>query len=173
MQDEYEWFPLDGFPDYMINQRGDVQSKLTQKIMRQSSTQFGDPKISLFDANKARRTMSVRLLVAKTFLEPHENPLFDYVISKDMNAKNVHVSNLAWRPWWFVQAYAQQFRCVEHLDRHRLIPVAEYAPDLTLVANHPNIITAAMAGGVLMTAVWESTISGSAVFPDGHNYTVI
>jgi hypothetical protein len=83
------WLSIENFPNYEVNNHGQVRNKLTRKILKPCNTGNGYLRVDLND-----RHVSIHRVVAKTF--------FDYDIMDlqvnhlDGNKKNNFIGNLEW-----------------------------------------------------------------------------
>lgn len=156
---ETRWFLIPDFPDYEIDDLGQIYNRRTRTLMRTSVTNHGHEKITLRAPDGSRHTRSVALLVAELFV-PRPTELCDTVIVLDGDLRNVVASNLAWRPRWFSWKYARQLRTPQPLHYQNLT-VANVRENV----EYENIIHAGMAEGLLFEDVWRSTYTGARVFP--------
>lgn len=109
-----EWRTLTEFPGYSVSDCGRVRNDQTGRYLVLQVNQTGVPNVGLSKRNDAEEPIqhkrSVALLVASTFLTPHEHEQFDTPINLDGNRQNNNVRNLMWRPRWFAVRYFEQFR---------------------------------------------------------------
>lgn len=110
-----DWREITEFPGYSVSDCGRVRNNLTGRILVLQVNQTGVPNVGLvkrpyLDSPTIQCKRSVALLVAQTFVSPHEHEQFDTPINLDGNRTNNHVNNLAWRPRWFAARYFDQFR---------------------------------------------------------------
>ena len=165
-----EWTTIPGYPNYMINENGDVFNKRFDKVMARSKTLQGDYKVTLVNEGY-RITRSVRVLVAENFVsKPEMNDfedrvLFDTVIILDNDKHNVCSDNLAWRPSWFAQKYSRQFSN-EYPEPYYFKPVLNVNTQIV----YSSILHAGVSEGLLFEDVWRSTVSRDMIFPTGHVY---
>lgn len=106
MNDE-EWTIFNDFPKYEVSNAGVIINRYTEKEVRHSLTQAGQVKVGLVDTSGKQRTVLVKNLVARGFVEGRDE-IFNTVISLDGDQTNVHYTNLVWRPRWFALQWARQ-----------------------------------------------------------------
>lgn len=102
------WQELDEFPDYAVNDLGDIHNIKTGMPRKTSINQHGIVKISLYKNRKELHTRSVAVLVADAFVEG-KTDVFDTPIHIDGDRLNCRADNLMWRPRWFAVQYHRQF----------------------------------------------------------------
>lgn len=84
---------IPGFPNYSVDEHGNVRSDRRGIIRSLTENQFGYLQVTLHDSGE-RTTFRVHRLVALTFIpNPDNKPQVNH---KDGNKKNNHVSNLEW-----------------------------------------------------------------------------
>lgn len=121
-----EWVVLEEFPDYAINQFGQVCNLKTNRVLKPNVNQQGILKVGIRKEGQ-QYWRSVAILVAHNFLPeiPHGFlNRYPTVIHLDGNRGNVIADNLAWRTRSFARAYHKQFeeRCYGRIFepvRHR------------------------------------------------------
>lgn len=165
-QVESDWRTIQEFPNYEVDQFGQIYNSRTHSVMRTSSTNHGHTKVTLTAHDGTRHTRSVAVIVAVAFVDP-PNPLCDNVVVLDGNLENVAAINLAWRPRWFAWKYARQLR-LEQPIHFRNLRVA----NMTMNVEYPCIVDAGMFEGLLFADIWRSTYMGSAVYPHGHRFEI-
>lgn len=164
------WRKIEDFYDYEISDAGAIFSKKSMSRLSFSENSSGQLKVNLM-RNGVVYTRSVRVLVAEAFLHrpTHIDPLDGAwgVINKDGNPWNNEASNLAWRPKWFCWKYFRQFRLspVRYEDYNRRV-INE-----TTGQKYENVLAAGIDEGVLWDSIYDSCISGKAVYPTGHTYS--
>lgn len=102
------WSEIDDFPGYEVSDHGRVRNVDTGTIITPTRKPTGMMMVGLM-RNRVQCKKSLALLVARAFLEPYKNPVFDTPINLDGDRGNNHYSNLMWRPLWFARKYARQF----------------------------------------------------------------
>ena len=102
------WHELDEFPDYAVNDLGEIHNIKSGMPRRTSVNQNDIVKISLYKHGKELHTRSVALLVAEAFV-PGKTDLFNTPIHLDGDRENCRADNLMWRPRWFAVKYHRQF----------------------------------------------------------------
>ena len=86
------WKPLRNFPSYNGSSEGRIMNVKTQRILRFTKDENGNPKACLRKNNR-QYTVKVKRVIAETFLGEH--PGMD-VRNKDGDLSNVRVDNLEW-----------------------------------------------------------------------------
>ena len=157
------WARLLDFPGYEVSDHGTVYSDKTQRALTLTRNAGGIVKVNLFHDGRLA-TRAVRVLVADAFL-PAPGPEDADVINIDGDQLNNHYLNLAWRPHWFAWKYTRQFR--EPIPPEYL--KAEIYNSLT-DTTYENTVEAGIADGVLWEYVFNSALSGRAVYPTGAVY---
>lgn len=103
-----KWEDVEGFPDHLVSNHGQVYNMKTQNILAISINQAGVPHVGMVREGKQYKR-SVALLVATVFLEqPAQH--YNTPMHLDGVRTNCHVSNLVWRPRWFAIKYHDQFK---------------------------------------------------------------
>lgn len=102
-----DWRTLEEFPDYSVNQFGEIANAKTGMPRKTSINQQGIVKISLY-IGRELITRSVAVLVADAFCEG-KTDLFNTPIHLDGDRENCRADNLMWRPRWFAVQYHRQF----------------------------------------------------------------
>lgn len=172
------WTEIEGFPNYLISDNGEVYNKRTDSLMARSKTLQGDLKVTMVNGG-IRITKSVRVLVAEAYVEkPHSleselnrddyESLFNTVIVLDNNKNNVSSYNLAWRPAWFAQKYSRQFQVYypNYFYSKRVV-------NATTGELYTSVIQTATKEGLLFEDVIRSTNSGVKIFPTGCVYVFV
>jgi hypothetical protein len=106
-----KWQELDEFPDYAVNEHGEVYNIKTDMPRRTSINQQGIVKISLYKGRELI-TRSVAVLVAEAFCEGRTD-VWNTPIHLDGDRENCRADNLMWRPRWFAVQYHRQFNSEE------------------------------------------------------------
>lgn len=101
------WHTLEEFPDYAINDLGEVHNIKTGMPRKTSINQQGIVKVSLYQGRELI-TRSVAVMVAEAFCEGRTE-FFNTPIHLDGDRENCRADNLMWRPRWFAVQYHRQF----------------------------------------------------------------
>lgn len=112
------WHELEEFPDYAINDLGEVHNIKSGMPRKNSINQQGIVKISLYQGRELI-TRSVAVMVAEAFV-PGQTDFFNTPIHLDGDRENCRAENLMWRPRWFAVQYHRQFNNEEFykMDLH-------------------------------------------------------
>lgn len=104
------WTSLEpvGFPDYIINEYGHVQSFINRRAIKPSLNQHGFPYVQLRDGEGDRKARGIASLVASIFLDEPRNPSDNTLIRKDGIKTNTHYENLAWRSRSYAITYHKE-----------------------------------------------------------------
>lgn len=102
------WKELDEFPDYAVNDLGEIFNIKSGMPRKTSINQFGIVKISLYKNRRELHTRSVAVMVAEAFV-PGQTEHFNTPIHLDGDRLNCRAENLMWRPRWFAVQYHRQF----------------------------------------------------------------
>lgn len=158
-----EWLPIEGFPDYNINNYGSVMNARSGRILTRSPVQYGMLTASLMlDGVQYRR--SIATLVAQHFLPVPEREDFNTPIHLDGDRANCRVDNLMWRPRWFAINF--------HLER-RSDPFAGWERDIRLLETGEVFETLrepAEKYGLLEREIHRSLTNGMLVYPQGFRF---
>ena len=160
--------PIAGFSDYGID-RGGYVVNLVRGTQISPSVGSKNLKVSLVDTNGVRRTVSLRRLVAETYIPNYHPNFWTDVIHLDGNPMNVEYWNLAWRPRWFAMSHARQFS-EKYPNYVYIAPVIAYPrdPDDDLDEIYfPSIDYAVKKEGLLYKDIINSMRGGPAVYPLG------
>jgi len=159
------WKTIEEFPQYMVNNYGDVMHITRERLIQQSKTQSGAVKVGLY-LHGTQQTRSVKVLVAAAFVAGR-NELFNTPIHLDNDPENNTADNLVWRPRWFAWKYAQQFHPVSQI--HFKGPILEVESDRV----YDSVYDVGVVNGYLFADVWRSTRSGEHVFPHTKTFKVV
>lgn len=102
------WTQVEGFPEWLVSNNGDVLHNWTMRIMTARSNQQGIKMVNL-QKEKKIFTRSVALLVAKAYLKPPRNDNYNSVIHLNGDREDCRFENLMWRPRWYAVKYHQMF----------------------------------------------------------------
>lgn len=159
--EEVLWTTLEEFPDYGIYNTGVVINvKKGREISQSESKVDGELRVNLRDASGIYRTMSVKKLVATTFV-PGRTEIFNTPIQLDWDIKNNNAYNLAWRPRWFAHLYRMQRTWYDFDDD--LGSVVEYPSGILYLS----VMEASQANGILIRDIIRSVSTDQTVFPTG------
>lgn len=101
------WHELEEFPDYAVNNFGEIHNIKTGMPRKTSTNQNGIVKISLYQGRELI-TRSVAVMVAEAFCDG-QSEFFNTPIHLDGDRDNCRADNLMWRPRWFAVQYHRQF----------------------------------------------------------------
>lgn len=103
-----DWREIDGFPDYSVNEYGEILNNRRNIILRPRVNKQGFLMVGLC-REKKQFTKSVAYIVGETFLPPKRNHLQNSIIHLNGDREDCRASNLMWRPRWFSIRYHQMF----------------------------------------------------------------
>ena len=84
---------IEEFPDYSVNEEGEVFSHIYNRILKLAKKKHGYLQVGLFKDGK-RKWCRVHQLVAKAFIpNPDNKPTIDHI---DRDRTNNHINNLRW-----------------------------------------------------------------------------
>lgn len=119
------WMKIGEFPNYLVNQYGDVINNQLKKTLGSTKNQRGIRYVSLYKENK----LYVRAL-AKIVLQafnPSTDRDFTTPIHLNGDRNDCNLENLMWRPRWFARSYHKQF------DQNPIgritVPILEFLTD--------------------------------------------
>lgn len=160
-----EWVPMKDFPNYAINDSGEVINSVTGMIRTVSHNQQGIALVNLSRAGK-QYVRSLAVLVAEHFLYSEERPPhFDTPIHLDGDRDNCRIDNLSWRPRWFARAYHQQF---DPIARARSFGFKRPVEIMDTGEVFPTSWEAAVKYGLLDHEIYLAVSNRTVVFP--HNF---
>lgn len=135
------WKRIKQYPNYMVNERGDVFSLNCNKILTPSASR-GYFHVVLM-RNGVRHNFSVHRLVAAAFVDnPDGLPCVNH---KDENKLNNNASNLEWCSYRYNNTYRQRhLKAGEKLRK----AVSQFDGDGNLVGSYESTRAAAKATGV-------------------------
>jgi len=154
---EERWVLIQGFPNYILSNYGEVVSEKSRRLIKASRTKQGALKVGLV-LDGDQYTMSLKVLVATHFVEG-ETQIFNTPIQLDNNQENVRADNLVWRPRWFAWKYKRQFE-----DIHRWLYQTKYI-DLETGAEYATMFDIATVNGLLCRDVEKGIITHQPIFP--------
>lgn len=103
-----DWREIEEFPDYAVNQYGEIANMRSGLPRKPSINQHGILKISLYKNRRELFTRSVAVIVADAFVEG-KSEHWNTPIHLDGNHQNCRADNLMWRPRWFAVKFHKQF----------------------------------------------------------------
>jgi hypothetical protein len=88
------WKPITGYPNYAINDCGEVKSLRFDRILKSANSDNGYLYVNLIE-DKSKKTTAVHKLVIEHFgpLQPDPNYIVDHI---DNNKTNNQIQNLQW-----------------------------------------------------------------------------
>jgi len=94
---ENDWKNIEGFEDYYINNKGDIWSKLSNKLLKSYVNESGYLVATLYKrTTKKNHKKRVHILVAEGFVNNPNPELYNIVNHKDGNRENTLYTNLEW-----------------------------------------------------------------------------
>lgn len=166
---EPSWSIIEEFPNYLVNDRGEIFNRTLDRYMRIYPNTFGHMRITLTDEETGERyDRGVAKLVAEAFVEP-PNHLCDRVMILDGRKDNLVAENLVWRPRWFVQKYVRQFVLLDSQPLHyRNLRIKNCETG----KRYKSVIECAITEGLLFDDIWRSTWSHAEIFPHADTFEV-
>lgn len=159
------WTTIDEFPQYKVNDYGNIINVDTNKNIRQSLTKTGLVKVGLVRSG-VQYTRSVANIVAEAFVEG-KNDIFDTPIHLDGDKTNNAAYNLMWRPRWFAWKYTRQLSVESvHHERGPII-------DVDTGKVYQTFLEAAMTHGLLIEDIWKCLIHKKRVFPTDQMFKIV
>lgn len=159
------WKPIPEFPEYSVNDRGQVLRNDTGRILTLSRNQQGIVHVGLTQHGRQYKR-GVALLVADAFL-PSAIPAFDTPIHLDGDLTNNAAYNLMWRPRWFAIKYQRQFRTRDKMSIDKTII------DKRTQVHYKNSWDAATTCGLLDKEILLSIINRTYVWPTYQEFRVM
>jgi hypothetical protein len=156
---------IDDFPNYVINDRGEIFNATTGRVMVLSPTQNGDLTVGL-TRDKHQYRYSVKCLVARAFVEG-ESELFNTPVLLDGNKENLSASNIVWRPRWFAWKYTRQFTVYQNW--YSFGPVY----DRVTKTQYKSYFEASIANGILCSDIMSSIYNGKLTFPTWQKFCYV
>lgn len=160
------WYELDEFPDYAVNDLGEVYNMKTGLCRKTSINQYGIVKISLYKNGKELNTRAVAVLVAEAFVEG-KTDFFNTPVHLDGDRMNCRAENLMWRPRWFVVQYHRQF---QDPDFHHMDVRLEH---LQTGKEYESVKDACMDLGLIYKDVYRSYIHNERVPLTGDEFRLV
>lgn len=147
---EGEWRTVYNYPNFIINEKGDIINTKTKRMLAQSERN-GYMRAYLQNEDGKSR-LSVHRLVYESFIGPiPENTLVDHI---DGNRANNHLSNLR-----LVSQSENMYNAMRN-GHSCQVPVLQYTKEGEFVKEYPNIQAAADAMGVTHGAVQSAVARG-------------
>ena len=144
-----EWREIDGFPNYMVSNTGEIKSLNynktgREKILIPHKLSNGYLGINLYDDNKRSCYLLIHRLVAQAFL-PNPNG-YSIINHKDENRSNNSVNNLEWCSYKYNLNYGNRnSKLSNSLTNNPFfsIPVLQYSKTREFLKEFPSIAEAA------------------------------
>ena len=144
-----EWRDIDGFPNYMVSNTGEIKSLNynktgRDKILIPHKLSNGYLGINLYDNNKRSCYLLIHRLVAQAFL-PNPNG-YRIINHKDENRSNNSVNNLEWCSYKYNLNYGNRnSKLSNSLTNNPFfsIPVLQYSKTREFLKEFPSIAEAA------------------------------
>lgn len=144
-----EWREIDGFPNYMVSNTGEVKSLNYNKTGREKvliphKLNNGYLGIKLYDSNKRSYHLLIHRVVAQAFL-PNPNG-YKIINHKDENRSNNFVSNLEWCDYKYNLNYGNRnSKLSNSLTNNPFLstPVLQYSKTREFLKEFPSIAEAA------------------------------
>lgn len=89
-----EWKIINGYPDYSVNELGEVKSNRFNRLLNPSTSSNQYQYVNLIH-NKKKKTTAIHRLVIEHFGDSCPDPK-SVVDHKDSNKQNNHINNLEW-----------------------------------------------------------------------------
>ena len=144
-----EWRDIDGFPNYMVSNTGEIKSLNynktgKEKVLIPHKLSNGYLSINLYDNDKKSCYLLIHRLVAQAFL-PNPNG-YRIINHKDENRSNNSVNNLEWCSYKYNLNYGNRnSKLSNSLTNNPFfsIPVLQYSKTRELLKEFPSIAEAA------------------------------
>lgn len=159
------WKDIPDYPKYAISNMGQVMNVRTEKLLKNQLTPQGVVYVPLYDNDDNNSTRSVKVLVAKAFVEG-ETDIFNTPINLDGDKTNNCATNLVWRPLWFAVSYSRQF-VVDYAHKD-VGPVYEVETN----TRYDNVYIVGTTFGVLFKEVYRSVYAETPVFPTKQRFRI-
>lgn len=105
--------PVLGYPDYLVDENGNIWSKKTNKFLKPGYTDTGYASVELFNEEGSKRLLIHRIVAVAFIPNPHNYPQVNH---KDENKSNNNVNNLEWCTAKYNMNYGNGAK-----DRHKKI----------------------------------------------------
>lgn len=105
---EETFVAIQGFPNYSVSDHGRVISHRRGREMSGTPNQWGVYSVGLTEDGVIVR-IPIKNLVARHFVDG-ESEIFNSAVLKDTNQRNLHHTNIVWRPRWFAWEYTHQWK---------------------------------------------------------------
>jgi hypothetical protein len=87
------WKDISDYPNYMVNESGEIYSKVRKKLLKQQVTKFGYARVGLYK-NNTMKLFAVHRIVAQAFIpNPNNLPQINHI---NENKLDNRVENLEW-----------------------------------------------------------------------------
>jgi hypothetical protein len=140
------WKPIDGYSNYVINQKGEVMNVHTNRILKQYETDRGYLTVNLSENGKYK-TLRVHRLVAELFrFNPDNKPEVNHI---DGNKQNNHHSNLE----WVTRRENRQHAWDMGLDKNVPVSVMQFTKDGAYIRSYESMTQAAKAVNGKQTSI--------------------
>lgn len=103
------WKTVKGFPMYVISPEGILKNRANDREVKLRQNKQNFVMVNLTDEYRGRKTRSVALLVAETYLPPPKYESYNSIIHLDNDRTNCSANNLMWRPRWYAMLYRRMF----------------------------------------------------------------
>lgn len=103
------WKTLKEFPMYVINPEGIIKNRNNDREVKRRQNNENFVMVNLTDEYRRRKTRSVALLVAETYLPKPKYDSYNSIIHLDNDRTNCSANNLMWRPRWYAMLYRRMF----------------------------------------------------------------
>lgn len=157
--EQERWKQIWEFPTYSVSTFGHIRNDDRMREVKQSLTRDGASKVGLVSDGK-QHTRSVARIVLDTFVK-NTNARFDTPLHLNGDLSDNRLSNLTWRPRWFVWKYSRQFD-------NGVSKYVSYGPVVCRETGeeYESPDHAAMTHGLLVFEVVQSAIEMTPVWPD-------
>lgn len=157
----WTWAPILEFPEYSVNEIGQIKNDKTGHIMAVQQNQSGVAMVKLVRDGK-QYTRSVANIVATYFVDGKDY-IFETPINLNGNRLDCRAENLAWRPRWFAIRYHMQFDVPPFTFEQPIVCL-----DTDEVFDQPR--EAAVKYGLLEKEIVEDLHNQKGVWPLGYDF---